>query len=354
MFFLLPFIVLANNVGKEKYKYEKEKKIKKEYTVDANALLDIDTKYGNINVTTWNENRVVIDVVIKVSGNNEDKVNKHLKKINVAFSGSRSIVSAHTVIDKKKSSWSWSWGNSGKVNYEINYTIKAPKSAKADLNIDYGNISVNELDGRAILTCDYGNISTGDLNHENNRIDLDYGKANISYIRGGNINIDYSKIDVIEADNVSLNADYTASVFEKIKKIKYVCDYGSLKVHNAETIIGEGDYLTTRLGTISKNISLIQDYGSVRIEKLGVGFESVNLKGDYCSFKIGIPDTSFSFELDLGYAGFKYGNSGYDFTKKIIKSSSKYYEGTFKGGSKSNIKITSDYGSVKFESTLVK
>lgn len=346
---MIPALVLANNPVKGKHKYEKEKKVKKEFSVNANALLDIDNKYGNINVTTWNENRVVIDVVIKVSGNDEGKVDDRLDMIDVVFNGSSSSVSARTVIEKKKSGWGWGWGNSGKVHYEINYTIKAPKTNKVDLNIDYGNISVSELTGKAVLTCDYGNISAGDLNHEDNVIDLDYGKANVEYMKGGDIIVDYSKIDIEEADKISLDADYTTSVFGKVRDIKYVCDYGSIKVNNAVYIDGDGDYLTTRLGTISKKVSIVQDYGSVRIEELGEGFDSVNFDGDYCSFKVGVPNAAFSFEIDLSYAGFKRDDSGYDFSKQIVKSSSKYYEGTFKGGSSSRIKISSDYGSVSFQ-----
>lgn len=345
---MFPLTVLANNPVKGKHKYEKTKKVKKEFTVNANALLDIDNKYGNIDVTTWNENRVVINVEIKVTGNDEDKVKDRLDMIDIDFNGSSNLVSARTIIEKKKSGWGWSWGSSSKVHYEINYTIKAPKSNKVDLNIDYGNISVNELDGKATLTCDYGNISAGDLNHANNQIDLDYGNANIDYMKGGDIVVDYSKVNVTEADKINLDADYTTTVFDKVTDVKYVCDYGSIKIYNAVNVVGDGDYLTTRLGTIAKNVSLVQDYGSVRIETLNSGFETVNLDGDYCSFKIGVPNSPFNFTLDLSYAGFRRGDNGYEFSKQIVKSSSKYYQGSYKGGSSANIKISSDYGSVTF------
>ena len=43
---LLPAIVVANN-GKLKGKYTKEKKIHKEYTVNANAGFQLDNSFGN-------------------------------------------------------------------------------------------------------------------------------------------------------------------------------------------------------------------------------------------------------------------------------------------------------------------
>ena len=70
---LLPLSVVANN-DKFKGKHTKEKKIHKEYTVNADAGLKIDNSYGSVNIVTWNQNKTVIDVVIKTNGDNEEKV----------------------------------------------------------------------------------------------------------------------------------------------------------------------------------------------------------------------------------------------------------------------------------------
>ena len=345
---LIPAMVFATD--KEKGKYEKSKSIKKEYTVNSDALLRISNRYGNVDVSSWDKNEVVIMVKITVSGDDEDKVIKRLSMIDVDFAASRSEVSAKTVIEKTSSNWGWSWGKKSNVHYQINYSIKMPVTNSANLNNDYGNIYLNELEGDASINCDYGKIDIGELHSTNNRINIDYcGSSTIAKMNGGSINADYSKFTVEEAGDIDLNADYTTSVFESMKNLKYNCDYGSLKVNNAVSIVGDGDYLTTRLGTISKKVAISADYGSIRIEALKAGFDSVNINGDYCGIKIGIPDAPFSFVIKLSYGSFKRGDSGYDFTKQIVKSSSKYYEGYFKS-QKSNSKITidSDYGSVSF------
>lgn len=95
---IIPAIAFATEKGKGKY--EKSKSIKKEYTVNSNALLKINNRYGNVDVTSWDKNEVVIEVKITVSGNDEDKVIKRLSMIDVAFEASRNEVSAKTVIEK--------------------------------------------------------------------------------------------------------------------------------------------------------------------------------------------------------------------------------------------------------------
>ncbi|MGB5362475.1 MAG: hypothetical protein WBN17_04135, partial [Aureibaculum sp.] len=169
---LIPIAMNANDPGK--FKHEKSKSIKKEFSVNADATLKVDNRYGNVDVISWNENRIVIEVKITVSGDNEEKVEKQLDMIEVEFEDNRSLVSAKTIIDKNKSSWSWNWGRKSNVNYEINYKIKVPKTNNANLINDYGSISLNELKGDASINCDYGSIIIGDLYSNNNKINIDY------------------------------------------------------------------------------------------------------------------------------------------------------------------------------------
>ncbi|MCH8325837.1 MAG: hypothetical protein IIB83_04655 [Bacteroidetes bacterium] len=44
-------------------------------------LLKIKNKYGNVDIVSWSQNRIAIEVVITVTGNNEDAVEKKLKNI---------------------------------------------------------------------------------------------------------------------------------------------------------------------------------------------------------------------------------------------------------------------------------
>ena len=98
MFMVLPMLSMANPIN-GKWDYEKTKTIKKEFDVNADALLNIKNKYGNVDVISWNQNRVEIEVTITVSGNNEAKVIDRLSKINVNFENSRTAVSAKTIIE---------------------------------------------------------------------------------------------------------------------------------------------------------------------------------------------------------------------------------------------------------------
>ncbi len=101
---MLPMSTVANP-SDGKWDYEKTKTIKKEFDVNADALLTIKNKYGNVDVISWDQNRVEIEVTITVSGNDESKVIDRLSKINVNFENSRSAVSAKTSIENSSKGW---------------------------------------------------------------------------------------------------------------------------------------------------------------------------------------------------------------------------------------------------------
>ena len=221
---LLPALVLANNGElKGKGKYTKEKTLKKDFSVNADALLKISNDYGNLDITSWNENRIVMEIKIQVSGNDEEKVIKKLESIGVEFDSSSQMVSAKTTFDKKDSSWwdKWTSGWNNNLNMKINYTVKVPVTNSVDLNNDYGNITLDKIEGTAKINCDYGQIILGELLGNDNIINIDYtNNSSITYMKNGKINADYSDIEIGNSDRIDLNADYTQSKFKIYQKFK--------------------------------------------------------------------------------------------------------------------------------------
>jgi len=170
-------------------------------------------------------------------------------------------------------------------------------------------------------------------------------------MNNGTINTDYSKISIDKSNNIDLTADYTTMQFGSVTHLNYNCNYGSLKADKVGSIIGNGDYISIRVGTLSKLLDVKADYGSLKVDNILKGFTSLKVNTDYTSgMRFGFENGSaFDFIVDMEYARFKYDNMSLDFNKKIIKSTSKYYEGFFgKQNSGSTVNINVEYGSVSF------
>ena len=222
--FLIPLISMATN---EKGKYTKTKKINEEFSVNSDATLKVKNKYGNIDIVSWNEQRIVIDIEITVNGNDEERVDRRLEEIKVDFDATSNNVSATTIIGKSSRSWSL-WGKKNNLSVQIDYIIKMPVTNNVDLSNNYGGIQIDKLEGRSSINCDYGSINIGELNNTQNDINIDYtNKSNIDFMNNGKINADYSTLHIEKSGNIELNADYTNLSFGSTGKLDFNCDYGT-------------------------------------------------------------------------------------------------------------------------------
>ncbi|MDO6597540.1 hypothetical protein Q4512_11490 [Oceanihabitans sp. 2_MG-2023] len=347
-FMLLPMLLVAGTNPVHIGKHTKEKVIKKEFNVTPDATLKVDNSYGNLDIITWEENRIVFEVTITTNGNDLEKVQEKLDDISVNFEASSNQVSAKTLFNNSKSSSWWKWNKGNSVNMKINYVIKMPITNNVNLYNDYGNINLDKLKGNTAINCDYGKITTKELLGDTNNINFDYSNnCYFEYIKKGKINADYSGFTVAKAKDLDIIADYTKSVVEIAEDVTYDCDYGSIYIEKANNIKGDGDYLTTRIGDIYKNLTINADYGSIKIENITANAKNVNIVSDYVGITIGYhPNYNFNFNIDLEYASLR-DYEGLEFTKKRIESTDKYYEG-YNGNTNSGntLSISSDYGSV--------
>ncbi|MBT8280726.1 MAG: hypothetical protein KJO16_04045 [Muriicola sp.] len=348
--FLCALPLLASAHGDPmKGKYTKEKTIKKEYSVNADAVLKVSNSYGNISLASWNENRIVIDVVIKTNGNNEEKVQEKLDEISVVFDANTSMVSAVTQLNKDRG-WNWKWGKRDQVSMQIDYTIKLPVKNSINLSNDYGNITLDRIDGYAKINCDYGRLQIGELRGRNNDLRFDYtSKSFIGYMNSGEIRADYSGFTLEKAGNVVINADYTDANVGEMGNLEYNNDYGSLEVKSVGNVLGNGDYVNVQLGEVHGNVDINADYGGIKIEEMASDAGNVNIRTDYTGIKIGYNSNyNFDFEVTAEYSGFS-GKEDLEILISREKDSDRYYKGYYgKENSGNQISITSDYGSVAF------
>lgn len=334
---ILPGLAMAGDI--KKGKYTKEKKIHKAYIVQPTAALQIANKFGNVYVTTWDEDKTDIDIVITVSGNNEEKVNKRLESIDVAIEAFTTRVSAVTKIGG---------GSYNNISMEINYTIKIPKKGSIDINNQYGGITTGIINGKAEIHCEYGRINLDQLNNVENNIKLQYSpNGNINYVNKANIYAEYSDFLLKKANNIWLKSAYTHSNFNDLGEINLNGEYGSFKVKNIEKLTGKCDYLNPTIGTVRSSLNISLNYGNIQIDNITAGTKNVTINSSYGQVDVNTAsDYSFDFEFSLEYGALN-GGSGLTFTEKKEKDFDIYYKGYYRKSGVNKMFIKAEYGNIK-------
>ncbi len=351
---ILIFLVLINLItwaNPHEGKYKKTKTIEKTYQVLPGVHFDVQNAYGNINLTGWNKNTVMVKVNIIVTGDDLKVVNQKLNDIRIESQASREKVRFITHIRSSRTS-SWSlvsllFGKHNKLGYEINYEIKVPIRAFVKIKNEYGNIFIDELQGDLVLNADYGKLEAGELNGDNNQINLDYfSSSQIDFIKNGVLNMDYSSMVIDKAYNLKVVADYTKIDIHKVRKLRFTNDYGNIRVWDAMIVKGTGDYQTRYFENIN-SLHFTGDYGSIKIVNPKEGFDKIHLQCDYTNIKIlnqnAVP---YRMHLTQEYGCFKYDEL--EFISKQEDGQERYIKAYYKDPhSSSEIDITMDYGCIK-------
>lgn len=338
LFILIPFLGFSNDGTF----ISKQKSIKKTYIVNSNAGIDIDNKYGNISVSTWDEDKIDLDIAIKVTGPNENWVNERLNSIDVDIMALKSMVTAITKIGNS------SLKSKGSSNsFEINYVIKIPKNGTVKLNNKYGNISAMNLESTTDITCKYGKVNLGKLNSSDNHIQIEYCQnSSIDYIKNGTIEARYSGLKINDSGDLKLDTNYTDLVISEGQNIKYDCNYGNLKFQKINSFTGSGNYLTINIAEISNNINIDANYSKVNITTITKNANNVNIISGYSDVSLGY-DTNYAFDFDINT---KYGNIKSDNSLEISvtenKTTTKKISGYYKKKGQNKVAVNSNYGNV--------
>ena len=342
-------------------KSEFTKKINKEFDISADGTVSLKNKYGKIDLETWDQKRVKIDIEIKVNARNQADADDIFERIKVEFSNGPDYVNAETKIESNKKSY---WGD-GKGDFNINYVVHMPKSCNLNLSNKYGHSDIAEINGKAKVAVKYGDLTMEGVNNDC-EISVGYGNGTILKAGSAKIDVKYSKIKIKKAEDVDVTSKYSKVYIDEASDVKSLSKYDSYRLGNLQELKNEGKYDHFEIDNINlinatakysdfnvdklkKEGAFSLQYGNVVIATLLKNFTSLRLEGKYTDFKI-ITEQGTDFVLDAAthYAGVKYPD-GFKVTHEKEKGSSHEVKG-YKGSSGASlIKARIEYGGIKIK-----
>lgn len=339
---LVPFSLKAQGVTKEYHK---------EYKAETNTTLDINNKYGDVVIQSWDKDQVVIDVKVTVDLPNKEKAEKLLSYIEVQFSESENIISAKTTIDDNFNFTGW--GDSKK--FSIDYNVKMPVGTALSLANKYGNTDINELHGLVDLEIKYGNLTAGKLTRGNEKplssINIAYGKGTIDEAGWLDLTIRYAgSFGITNSQALLLDSKYSKLALGETSSIVGESKYDNVRITKINNLVLDNAYSDVSIEELTKKLTFNGSYGSFSIDYIPVGFEALYTETRYMGVKLGIAESaSYSLYSKISYGGLKYNEDNFKNQKRIIENNSSEISGTIgnEESPASKVNVTAAYGSVK-------
>lgn len=341
--FILILLPIAGKAFHGDKDYTKEKNITKVFSVNSESTLAVSNSYGNINVYLWDENKISIQVQIKVSGNSEKKVIERLEDIDVNFNNTSSRVMVITELNGTN------WRGNSNLSYEINYIVKIPKNASVDLTNKYGNISIDKLNGNLDIDSKYGSLFLGQINGKTNRITMAYSQnSSIASIEKLQLNSQYSEIDITNGEQINVSGNYNTINYQTLNSLQVSSNYTKIKGSTVSKTTISGNYLTIKLGTVDHSAAINSNYSDIQLDT-NSKTDLIDINGNYSNSKITlVPDFAFDLKLNMKYGTFKE-NLGMrlKYTDKYEKNNTKIFTGYHISSGKAKVSISTNYGNVQ-------
>lgn len=292
--------------------------LNREFATTADGMTALYNKYGKVNVNTWNENKVKIDITITVHASDQRDADRTFDKIKVNFTNTAGYVKAETVILEASSGTSF-WTSMTKGfdkgnDFKINYEVWMPIGNQLDLKNRYGNAYVSNLNGKLFAEMKYGDLRTETVNNDAD-LYIGYGKASLNKVNnlsgqvsyGGllltqvqDVQLDskYSEVQIQQAGNMRVTSKYDKFQLGTVKDLRLQTKYADVHIDDAQAAYLTAQYTDVLIQELHGSADADLTYGSLVVENVGRGFTNINIVGKYTDVKL-LVDRSAAFRFNV-------------------------------------------------------
>jgi len=291
--------------------------IQKEYSVSKNCQVKISSTSRNINLISWNEDKVKVVVTgyTKVDAASiEDKLEKlgitihqlgAMLNINLK-EGEYSNVSINENginIESEEGTVVIDTLNGVKIeksNSKKSITIFVPQHSKLGVNSKYGNLSFKnefkqlnlditngnvdaEKVGSLMLTSKYANFTAGDI--EEAEVDFINGNFTINNINKAELDTKYSNVEITSVKTVTFSSTNDEYELDEAGEVKGTKNYGNFRIgkltESIELFGTNADIKIRNVATTVTSVKFDDKYADIRLPLKALKNYSVKFAGAY-------------------------------------------------------------------------
>jgi hypothetical protein len=196
--------------------------------------------------------------------------------------------------------------NTGSNSGKINYVISVPKNMTLDVNLEHGNIVMDNYQGTFSSNLTYSNLKAGSFIKTKPMIQGRYGNVKIDNAENIAIDASYTNVKIGNVNKMELSGKYNHYKIDNVKDIINKSGIsGNFKIGSIDKIDGDMEYANMVIDSLTSSFSSNCDYSNIKINNVSPRLANININGRYSDVVLTIPgNVSASFNVDLKYGNF--------------------------------------------------
>jgi hypothetical protein len=263
-----------------------KRSVHRSFPASVETTLEIQNKYGKIQVATWDKDSVDIRVDIFLTESSNSKLKKLKEDIKIDFTGTNNYIIARTIIESEsgrlaselKSISNTISGTNKRM--EINYMIRLPDRMDVVLNNKFGDIYMDDLEGQVDIELSNGVLKANRLSG-NASISLSFANGMIKSLGSANMKLSYSDLVLNEVSELDLSSKSSKLNVDSVNVLKIDSRRDKLYFKHVEYFYGQSNFTTVWVYDFMREASLYMKYGELTMEHVMPGFSKIFVESEY-------------------------------------------------------------------------
>ncbi len=283
--------------------YTDSRSVGRVFPASRETTLEVENKYGKIQVITWQKDSVAVEVDLFFSESSSSKLRKLKEDVSIDFSRTNNYILVKTVIESEsgliarelRNVTSTLTGTNKRM--EINYTVRVPEYLDVALTNKFGDIFMDDLEGRIDLSLSNGVLKANRLSG-NSSIALSFANGMIKSLGSCTMELSYSDLVLEEVSQLDLDSKSSKLNVDSVNVVKINSRRDKLYFKRAEYLYGNGNFSQVWVYDFLRESDLYMKYGELTIEHVMPGFTKIYVESDYTDVTLYTdPGSSYVFDV---------------------------------------------------------
>lgn len=335
--------------------HEEKKSVKRSFAIDDKSYVEIENKYGNVEIINWDKDSVVFDVSIIVKSDDASDLDEMMDMIQVEFTSSTGFILAHTSWADEVSFFRQQIYKLGREfgsdeRIEVHYKVYIPNHVPLEITNSFGDIFLGDYTGDLEVKIAHGDLRARKIDKLKS-LTASYGKVKISEVKTGRMDLSYVKsAEFDEVDDLYIKSTSSEIEIEKVNVIQLNSRHDEIVFDEVRDVSGFSTLSDFDIGLLIDRMDITSKMGEVRVREVGQKAQLINLEGNNTDFQLTFsPFFSSGFEVDVSDA------KEFSFSEEIHIAEAKEgdkqvnYSGWVGANSESKVRIKTKGGYVKLD-----
>jgi hypothetical protein len=237
------------------------KKISKTYALTDAGELQLENKYGHININGWDQDEVSIAIIVTVNHRKKETAQDLLKRINPKFMANDEFVSVDYEVAEKSDHWFGSLFEKAnpfdhdRSNIQIDYEVFLPRKSELTLNNTFGDVIIEDWFGTLNATLEHGDLFINE-NLTKANINMRYGKVRAQNISYASVDLKNGSLDITDAQTLRLNSSGSDVDLNAITSLEIYSNKDEITLLEVGTMYGNLKFTTLQIDRLLTSVDM--------------------------------------------------------------------------------------------------